>query len=153
MRLRSVGEVPIAIRPAVGLAGSLQTRFDADPDGDSRGNVHEMAFLTDPLVKDGVPVTIQVEREDPFAIIHLGFKRRMGSDAYVKFGVRRSPTLVDAWEAVPQVDMSSSIDASGDTDGRPETQDMRFTVFEYHEGGLPAGYFYRIQSTAKPAKP
>ena len=140
--------------------GELPPGFDlslvdlgADPDADGRGNVHEMAFLTDPLQKDQVPVAIQVNREDPFSTVQLGFKRRKGSEAYVKFGVSSSPTLVDAWMAVPQVDMTSSIDASGDTDGRPETEDMIFSILEYHPGGLPAGYFYRIDSTAKPAKP
>jgi hypothetical protein len=140
--------------------GGLPDDFDlslldmnSDPDGDGRGNVHEMAFLTNPLAKDEVPVAIAVDRDDPFATIHLGFKRRKGSQDYVKFGVDRSATLAGAWLPVPAVDMTSSIDARGDTDSRAETEDMDFTIFEYHEGGLPAGYFYRIGSTAKPVKP
>jgi len=140
--------------------GDLPSGYDlslldptADPDGDGRGNVHERAFLANPLAKDEVPITIRSEREDPFATVHLGFKRRKGSDSYVNFGVSRGATLVDAWQKVPGVDMRSTIDAAGDTDGRPETEDMNFSIFEYHEGGLPAGYFYRIQSTAKPVRP
>ncbi len=105
-----------------------------------------MAFLTNPLAKDEVPLRIEVEREDPFATVRLGFKRRKGSQAYVNFGASRSATLVDAWEKVPSMDMTSRI-----TD-RGIIEDVEFSIFEYHEGGLPAGFFYRVESTAKPIK-
>lgn len=123
--------------------------MDADPDGDGRGNVHEMALLTHPLQKDQVPVAFSAQVNHPFATMNLRIHRRKGSEAFVDLGVQKSTSLTGAWQAVPRTDWGASIDANGDDDGRGETESVDFEVFEYHPEGMPARGFYRIDSTRK----
>ena len=127
--------------------------MDADPDNDLRSNVHEMAFLTDPLKPDQVPMTFELQDMPPFAVIKLGIHRRIGADQFVDLGIQRSFNLVDLWEPVPPVSWSANVDVRGDDDGLPHTESIDFNVFEYHPDGLPDKAFYRFQSTRKPASP
>jgi hypothetical protein len=123
--------------------------MDADPDGDKRGNVHEMALLTHPLVPDSPPVGIQTELLDPFAIIGLNLHRRKGSEQYVDFDLASSPNPDGPWQRSDRLDWSAFIDATGDDDGRAETEKVDFELFELYPGGVPQRNFYRIETTRK----
>jgi hypothetical protein len=123
--------------------------MDADPDGDQRGNVHEMALLTDPLRPDRVPLAVAASIADPFAIVDLELYRRAGSEAYVDLGIERVGDLTGDWLAVPPAGWSVAIDPDGDDDSRPDTRKLAFRVFEFHPGGVPDKQFYRVRSTRK----
>jgi hypothetical protein len=125
------------------------TDMDADPDGDGRGNVHEMAFLTDPLVADRVPLKIEIYYNNPFAVIQLNMHRRVGSEQYVDFDVASGTNLTEPWQKLSRWDWDTLIDGSGDDDGRAETEEIDFYLFELYPAGLPAGMFYRVESTKK----
>ncbi len=126
-----------------------QIELDADPDGDGRGNVHEMALLTNPLAKDSVPVEMSVEMEDPFGSIRLRTHRRKGSDVFVNLGLERSGSLTGDWQNVPAVDWNATIDANGDDDGKPHTESVDFELFEFYPDGIPSKRFYRLESSRK----
>jgi hypothetical protein len=123
--------------------------MDADPDGDHRGNVHEMALLTHPLVPDSPRVGIMTELFDPFALIRLNLHRRKGADQYVDFDLSSSADLNGPWQRADRADWSAFIDAAGDDDGRAETEGVDFELFELYPGGLPPHHFYRIETTRK----
>ena len=138
------------------LFGQLPTGFDlsllgmdADPDGDKRANVHEMALLTHPLVPDSPPIGIRAELLDPFAIIGLNLHRRKGSEQYVDFDLASSPNPDGPWHRADRLDWSAFIDAAGDDDGRAETEKVDFELFELYPGGVPQRNFYRIETTRK----
>jgi hypothetical protein len=124
--------------------------MDADPDGDNRTNVHEMAFLTNPLQKDAPKVTFEIQRFDPFAIVKLRMHRRTGSNTFVDLGLQRAENLNGPWASIPQLDWSAFVDPTGDDDGRPETELMEFEIYEFHPESVPNRAFYRIDSTPKP---
>jgi hypothetical protein len=124
--------------------------MDADPDGDKRPNVHEMAWLTHPLRVDHVPVEVVVDREDPFAVIQISARRRAGSEAFVEFGVLQAPSPAGPWQPVAPAAWYDLIDLYGDDDGRPETERLDFHVYEFHPDGLPGRYFYQLESTLAP---
>lgn len=123
--------------------------MDADPDGDGRENIHEMALLTNPLQPDSVPLAIRAQFMDPFSLINLGLHQRVGAEAYVNLGIERSGNLMDAWEPVPPADWSVFIDPDGDDDSLPHTREVDFRIFEYHPAGIPDKRFYRVKSTRK----
>jgi hypothetical protein len=138
------------------LFGPLPADFDlallamgADPDGDLRGNIHEMALLTHPLKQDAAPVGIQVTRNDPFATIRLNIHRRKGSEQYLNFDLASSPNLNGPWQRADRLDWSAFTDAAGDDDSRPETEEVDFELFKFYPSGVPCGYFYRIETTLK----
>jgi hypothetical protein len=132
-------------------AGSDFSRLamDADPDGDGRANVHEMAFLTNPLAKDDATIRCEVFRSKPFTVTKLNLHRRTGSDRYVEFDLARSLDLAQPWEQVNRWDWDALIDGNGDDDGRPETEEMDFYLFELYPDGTPARKFYRVESATK----
>jgi hypothetical protein len=138
------------------LLGDLPADFDlalldmdADPDGDRRGNVHEMAFLTHPLVPDSPPIGIEAELSDPFAVIRLNMHRRKGSERYVDFHLASSSELIGPWQRADRADWSAFTDPFGDDDGRAETEEIDFEWFQFYPGGVPPQRFYRIESTRK----
>ncbi len=124
--------------------------MDADPDGDGIGNVHEMAFLTNPKVPDAPKVEVSLEQDDPFSIVRLVMKRRAGSQAFVDLAPVMNADLLSAWQPVPPADWTSDINPHGDDDGRPETDTVEFHLYGYHPEGLPTKAFYRIQSKKRP---
>jgi hypothetical protein len=139
-----------------GAFGDLPADFDlallekaADPDGDERSNVHEMAFLTNPLAPDSVPVKLQVIRQAPFTTTTLSVHRRVGAENYVEFHPRRSDFL-SAWQRIPITEYSAALDAAGDDDNRAESQRVDFQIFEYFPTALPKSRFYDIESVEKP---
>jgi hypothetical protein len=123
--------------------------MDADPDGDKRGNVHELALLTHPLVPDSPRVGVQVDLADPVAMIGLDLHRRKGSEQYVEFDLASSPAPNGPWQRANRADWSAFIDAVGDDDGRPETEKVDFSLFEFYTSGVPQRNFYRIETTRK----
>jgi len=128
-----------------------QLSMDADIDGDGRTNLHEMALLTDPLVKDTVPLGFGIRFQDPFASVHLRVHRRKGADEFVDLGVRMSPTLSgDDWVEIPRNFITESIDKDGDDDGRTETESVDFDFLQYYPDGRPRQYFYQLEATDKP---
>ena len=140
--------------------GELGDNFDislldlqADPDGDGRENVHEMALLTNALVKDTVPLSMKMEKEGPFSILQFKMHRRVGSERYVQLGLAGSNNLMAAWQPIPPTEWFAGVDLDGNDDGRPETESVDFQLFEYHPGGLPKGHFYRVQSSMLPSAP
>ncbi|WAC18397.1 chitobiase/beta-hexosaminidase C-terminal domain-containing protein [Luteolibacter sp. SL250] len=124
--------------------------MDADPDGDGIGNVHEMAFLTNPQVPDQPKVDVSLQIDDPFSIVRLVTKRRVGSQAFVDLAPEFSADLLSAWQPAPPADWTSDINPRGDDDGRPETETVEFLLYGYHPEGLPDKAFYRIQSKKRP---
>jgi hypothetical protein len=124
--------------------------MNADPDGDRRPNVHEMAWLTHPLRPDTVPVDIIVEREDPFIWVQLSAHRRAGSEEFVDFGALEAPAPGGPWQVVPDYAWFHGIDADGDDDGRSETERMDFHIFDFHPDGLPPRRFYQLESKLTP---
>jgi hypothetical protein len=132
-------------------AGSDFSRLamDADPDGDGRANVHEMAFLTNPLAKDDATIRFEVFRSKPFTVTKLNLHRRTGSDRYVEFDLARSLDLAQPWEQVNRWDWDALIDGNGDDDGRPETEEMDCYLYEFYPLGPPLRKFYRVESTTK----
>ena len=123
--------------------------MDADPDRDGRGNVHEMALLTDPLVADQVPVEFEFERSDPFGIAKLKVHLRAGSQAFVDLGIQSSANPAAGWALVPPANWSASVNPFGNEDGRAETEAVYFNIFEFHPDGLPEKSFYRIETKRK----
>ena len=123
--------------------------MDADPDGDNRGNVHEFALMTNPLVQDSVKASIHVERSAPFANIYVGVHRRAGSQTFVDFDIERSNALFADWLNVSRSNWTATVDPQGDDDGRPESELLLFRIRELHPSGLPDKAFYRIKTTGK----
>jgi len=123
--------------------------LDADPDGDGRGNVHEMALLTDPLVPDEVPVEFELVREQQVTSVRLKIHRRVGSQDFVNLGVQSSANSLEGWLPVLPANVSVSINPDGDDDARPETEAVRFDFFQFHPLGVPRSQFYRVESKRK----
>jgi hypothetical protein len=123
--------------------------MDADPDGDGRGNVHEMVFLTNPLVADSVPLNVDVNLQGLSSIVHLKLHRRVGSDQYVDFDIASNGDLNGPWQTVNRLDWRAYADMTGDDDGRAETESIDFYLFETSPSGIPARKFYRVESTKK----
>jgi hypothetical protein len=61
----------------------------------------------------------------------------------------RSLDLAQPWEQVNRWDWDALIDGNGDDDGRPETEEMDFYLFELYPDGTPARKFYRVESATK----
>jgi hypothetical protein len=123
--------------------------MDGDPDGDGRGNVHEMALLTNPLVPDSVPLKVGVDLDGAFATIHLNMYRRVGSDQYVELDIAASEDMSGPWQTANKSDWTAYADAAGDDDGRAETEEIDFYLFELYPSKVPARKFYRVESTKK----
>ena len=123
--------------------------MDADPDGDGRANLHEMAFLTNPLAMDSVPLKLDLLLSEPFSVTRLNLHRRVGADRYVEFDLGSSENLADSWQRVSRWDWDARIDGKGDDDGRTETEEMDFYLYEFYPAGIPARKFYRVESTKK----
>ena len=127
--------------------------MNADPDGDGRGNIHEMTFLTNPVVQDTAPLSMTMEQEGPFSILNFKMHRRVGSERYVQLGLAGSTNMLGAWEPIPPTEWFAAVDVDGDDDSRPESESVEFQLYEYHPGGLPKGHFYRVQSSVLPGTP
>ena len=112
-----------------------------------------MTFLTNPVVKDTAPLSMSMEQEGPFSILHFKMHRRVGSARYVQLGLAGSSDMLGAWEPIPPTEWFAGVDMDGDDDSRPESESMEFQLYEYHPAGLPKGYFYRVQSTVLPGGP
>jgi hypothetical protein len=123
--------------------------MDADPDGDSRSNLHEMAFLTNPLAADRVPLKLDVNISDPFAVVHLNMRRRAGSVQYVDLDIASSGNLNGPWQKASRLDWSAFADLAGDDDKRPETEAIDFYLYELYPAQVPARKFYRVEATKK----
>jgi hypothetical protein len=121
--------------------------MDADPDGDGRGNVHEMAFLTNPLVADSVPLKVGVDLDGAFATIHLNMHRRVGSNQYVELDIAANEDMSGPWQTANKSDWTAYADAAGDDDGRAETEEIDFYLFELYPSKVPPRKFYRVEST------
>ncbi|MCC5839216.1 MAG: chitobiase/beta-hexosaminidase C-terminal domain-containing protein [Opitutales bacterium] len=122
---------------------------DADPDGDGRPNVHEMALLTNPLGEDSAPVRLEISRSGNLQLVNLRFDRRTGSQNFVDFRVRRAASLGGPWEVVPPSQIFAYLNRRGNEDGRPETETVDFDVPELHPNGFPERSFYRIETIQK----
>ncbi|MFC0018250.1 chitobiase/beta-hexosaminidase C-terminal domain-containing protein [Roseibacillus persicicus] len=125
---------------------------DADPDGDQRANVYEMAMLTNPLTDDEPPIAIELSEQGSFRLVQITMHRRKGSEDYVEFAPQRSSDIGGGWEEIPSFDWNASIDLFGDDDGRPETESMDFTIFEFDPAELPEKYFFRLNATEAAAE-
>ncbi|GAA5481053.1 fibronectin type III domain-containing protein [Haloferula sargassicola] len=124
---------------------------NADPDGDHVTNLHEMAFLTDPNRRDRPQVEITgYERTGSFGRVDLRIHRRRGSESMVRMLPRRNGGLETGWQAIPMVDWTASSDAAGDDDGRPETERVDFSIYEFYPSPVPDRSFYRIESEEIP---
>lgn len=116
---------------------------DADPDGDGRQNLHEMVFLTQPLVPDQVAVSIDFEEHGGFSMVELSVDRRVGADAYVKLSPARSTDLArDSWRQVDPTAWDAVVDPP-ELGGDPDRETVRFHIY-----GLdaPPKEYFRIES-------
>ena len=137
----------------VSLLDRIQT--DANPDGDRLSNLFEMALLTDPNEADSPPLELNFfQAEGAFGQIGLQIYRRTGSEQFVDLFPERNLTLEDGWSVIPRQDWSARVDPLGDNDGRPETQLIDFSIFEFYpEGSPPERSFYRIEASETPSQP
>ena len=138
--------------PDPSLISQIQT--DANPDGDQLSNIFEMAFLTDPNVRDTPALELSsLQQEDPLGRIDLRIHRRRGSEQFVELFPTRNLSLEQAWENIPNSDLSVLLDAQGDDDERPETESIDFSIFEIYPSGIPEQSFYRIEARQTPIQP
>ena len=85
--------------------------------------------------------------------MHFKMHRRVGSERYVQLGLAGTSDLMAAWQSIPSTQWFAGVDIDGDDDRRPESESVDFELYEYHPGGLPKGYFYRVQSSVLPVQP
>ena len=125
--------------------------LDADPDLDNRTNIHEMTFLTNPLVPDSAPLGVKLEDFGDVSVTTLSVLRRTGSNELTALAPLFSPDLTPgSWSPVPLSDWTAVVVAEGDSDGNPNTQLIDISIIRAHPGGSPPEEFYQIESSVKP---
>lgn len=131
-----------------GLTDPAALDMGADPDGDGVTNVFEMTFLRDPLRRDETPVKFtQVGNYGTsWRIFDLEFKRHRDSGKFVEIWPSKSAGIA-AWNKLATGEWQFALDPQGDTDGRTETQDVRWRI--YAPTSTPH-MFYRVEGRVNP---
>ena len=131
-----------------GVADAADLGMTADPDGDGTENVFEMTFLRDPLRRDHTPVKFtQIGNlGNSWRIFDLEFKRHRDSGKFVEIWPAKSAGIA-AWNKLATAEWQFFLDPQGDSDGRAETQDVRWRI--YAPTAAPH-LFYRVEGRVKP---
>lgn len=131
-----------------GVADSANFAMTADPDGDGMTNVFEMTFLRDPQRQDHTPMKFTPAGTfgNAFRIYDLDFKRHRDSAKFVEIWPSKSPGL-NSWNRLATGEWQFFIDPQGNTDGRAETQDLRWRIYA---PVTEPSMFYRVEGRVKP---
>ncbi|MEM9079603.1 MAG: CARDB domain-containing protein [Verrucomicrobiota bacterium] len=128
-----------------------RTNFLADPDDDKRFNIHEFTFLTNPFVKDFVPIDIKHVSHPNFSTTTLTVHRRVGSHEYTRLRPLSSPDLTpESWSPINPRDWNALIDIRGDDDNNPLSESVDISIFDLQTPTGPARNFFRIESYLEP---
>jgi len=124
-------------------------------DGDNESNLFEWAHLRDPLNYDTTKVDFSLE--GPYAggwyAARLDLFRRRGSNQFVTLAPQGAEDLREAWRTIPSTDFEVSLDPDGDSDGKPETEEIRFRIWLNPDDPAVKAKFFRIQSKARSKSP
>ncbi len=137
-----------------GLADLSMSDPTADADGDGMPNLNEWALLSNPLVRDSVPLAFTLSGPfDGWYAADFSLYRRRGSNQFVTLAPQFSSDLgADSWQDVTPPDFEVILDPFGDSDANPETEEVAFRVW-LSPGDPVAKRFFRVKSSARPVLP
>ncbi len=129
----------------------------ADPDEDGIQNVFEMTFLLNPLASDTIPIEMSLSGpiEDDWHYADLTIFRRRGSHQLVQIIPQTLPSAESlAWADLIATDYDVMLDAHGNVDGDPSSEEVTIRMLlEIPEGVPSPPKLFRIKSIFRNSQP